>query len=297
MNAATAIANLVTPFMLQSQQVRGRIVRLGEAANTILSRYDYPPAVVGMLGELLTVAAMLGANLKQDGILTIQVRGKGIVPLMVVDATFGGNLRGYAEVSDEAKKTLARMDVVTPQALVGEGAYLAVTLDPGADMQRYQGIVTLDGNSVADALLHYFANSEQLDVELKLAVSPQAPWVAAGIIVERMPGEKDVAANEEAWRYAKALMGTVKAGELLDPMLDAPAMLYRLFHEEGVIVYDAQEQKVGCRCTRVRIEKLLMSMRAEDRADMIVDGRANVHCQFCNKSEFFTPAELGLSVN
>ena len=279
--------------------MRGRVVRLGDVAHTILARYDYPLPVVKLLGELITVASMLSANLKQEGIFTIQIRGKGLIPLIVVDAVYGGALRGYAEVSPEAAAAIATLSDHSPRALVGEGAYLAITLDPGEQMQRYQGIVALEGDSIADALGHYFTNSEQLDVEMKFAVSDTAPWVATGMMVERMPEANALAseANQEAWRYATALMATVKRDELLDPLLDAPALLYRLFHEEGVIVYDAQPLTVGCRCSRARIQGLLMGMDATDRADMVVDGAASVHCQFCNKSELFTPAELGLSVN
>jgi molecular chaperone Hsp33 len=180
--------------------------------------------------------------------------------------------------------------------MVGQDSYLAITLDAGEDMQRYQGIVALEGDTVADAFMEYFTRSEQLDVQLQLVVSEQAPWVAAGMIVERMPTGSDEAAeaNMEAWRYASALMGTVKGDELLDPLLDAQAMLFRLFHEEGVRVYPAHPLSVGCRCSRQRIHDLLMSMNITDRADMILDGKASVHCQFCNKSELFIPAELGL---
>lgn len=291
--------DLLTPFMLESAQVRGRVVRLGEVAGTILARYDYPTPVVRLLGELLVMAAMLSANLKQEGIFTIQIRGKGLVPLVVVDAVYGGSLRGYAEVPPEAEAEIRALTDYSPRALVGEGAYLAITLDPGAGMQRYQGIVGLEGDSVAEALMHYFMHSEQLDVEVKLAVRDTPPFVAAGMLIERLPEAAAEAseANQEAWRYAKAMAATVKSDELLDPLLDAPALLYRLFHEEGVRVYTPQALGVGCRCSRQRIHDLLMSMPVADRADTIVDGYASVHCQFCNKSERFAPAQLGLSVN
>lgn len=294
----TPMENLLTPFLLQNQLVRGRLVRMGSAAETILARYDYPPHVRQMLGELLAVAAMLSANLKHEGIFTIQIRGKGLVPLVVVDAVYGGELRGYAEVSDGAADAIRAMEQYSPEAIVGEGAYLAITLDPGAGGQRYQGIVALEGDSVAAAFVNYFTHSEQLDVELKLAVSEKAPWVIGGMMIERMPeaapAQKE--ANDEAWAYARAMLGTVKAAELLDPLLDAQTLLYRLFHEEGVIVYAAHTISVGCRCSRGRIEELLKSMSAEDRMHMIVDGAASVHCQFCNKTEKFTPQQLGVVV-
>jgi molecular chaperone Hsp33 len=291
--------DLLTPFMLEGGHVRGRVVFLSDCANTILSRYDYPPHVVRLVGELLVVAAMLSANLKQEGIFTIQIRGKGLVPLVVVDAVYGGALRGYAEVSPEADAQLRALAEYSPQAIVGEGAYLAITLDPGAGMQRYQGIVGLEGDSIAAALSNYFIHSEQIDAEVVLAVSEASPWRAGGVLVERMPpanAEQDEA-NQEAWRYAQAITGTVKAEELIDPLMDAQTLLYRLFHEEGVMVYAGKLLSVGCRCSRERIQKLLLTMNAADRSEMLVDGTASVHCQFCNKSECFLPTELGVSMS
>ncbi len=292
----TPMENLMTPFMLESGHVRGRIVRVGSVANTILGRYDYPPLVTKLLGELLVIAAMLSANLKQEGIFTIQIRGKGLVPLVVVDSVYGGELRGYAEVSEGANDAIRAMTSYSPQAMLGEDAYLAITLDPGQGMQRYQGIVGLEGDSIAAAVTNYFTQSEQLDVEVKLAMSERSPWVAAGMMIERMPEGEPLAreANQEAWRYAQAMLGTVKKDELLDPLLDAQTLLFRLFHEQGVIVYAAHTISVGCRCSRARIEQLLMSMSASDRLEMLVDGKASVHCQFCNKTELFSPKELGL---
>lgn len=292
------ITDLLTPFMIEGAQVRGRVARLGGVASTILTRYDYPAPVVQMLGELLAVAAMLSSSLKPEGILTVQIRGKGLVPLVVVDAVYGGAMRGYAEVSGEAAVAIRALEAPTPRALVGEGAYLAITFDPGAGLQRYQGIVELNGDSIAEAFGHYFTLSEQLDVELRLAVSAQAPWSAAGIMVERMPEAAGAQASEEnleAWRYAQALLATVTREELLDPLLDAPVLLYRLFHEAGVRVYEPHALHVGCRCSRERIAAMLMGMPLADRADMIVEGAASVHCQFCNKAERFTPTELGLA--
>lgn len=298
MTVESPIENLLTPFMLEAGHVRGRIVRMGEVANTILARYDYPRPVVKLLGELVVMAAMLSSNLKQEGVFTIQIRGKGLIPLIVVDAVYGGAVRGYAEVSPESAEAINALTNPTPRDMVGQDGYLAITLDAGADMQRYQGIVALEGNSIAEALTHYFTLSQQLDVQVHLAVSESAPWFAAGLMIERMPEASPTSGEEnlEAWRYAQAIAGTIKAEELLNPLLDAPALLYRLFHEEGVRVYPAHPLSVGCRCSRERIEAMLMSMSAVDRADMVVDGAASVHCQFCNKAELFTPSELGLSV-
>ncbi|MES2984975.1 MAG: Hsp33 family molecular chaperone HslO [Pseudomonadota bacterium] len=298
MTIPLTIDDLLTPFMLEGAQVRGRVVRLGHVAQTILARYDYPAPVARLLGELLVVAAMLSSNLKHEGIFTIQIRGEGPVPLVVVDAVYGGQIRGFADVPEASRAALAALPHYSPRAVVGEGAYLAITFDPGEQGQRYQGIVALEGDSVGEALTAYFTHSEQLDIWVKLTLSDGAPWVAGGVIIERMPDSSAASeSHEEAWRYAKAVASTITDAELRDPLLDAPALLYRLFHEQGVWVYDAHPLSVGCRCSRARISDLLMSMSLADRADMVVDGVASVHCQFCNQSEIFTPAQLGLSVS
>lgn len=317
-------ADSVTSFLINDADVRGRFVRLGPVADTVLGRYDYPPAVARLLGELLLVAAMLGSNLKHQGIFTIQIRGEGLIKLLVVDAVFGGQLRGFAEVTDENRAAIEKLgEGATPAQLFGENAYFAITLDPGESMQRYQGVVGLEGESITDALTAYFTHSQQVEVLFKLALSrSDKNWIAGGLMIERLPEgsrsqdaidtELDEASSlrrdsivkealaeeigDENWRYARAIAETVKQTELTDPMLDAPTLLYRLYHEEGVWVEDAQPLSTGCRCSRQRIEDLLRSMPLTDRADMVVDGVASVHCQFCNTTEKFTPEQLGLSV-
>ena len=293
MTSDLPLFNTLTPFMLEGGAVRGRVVRLGSVTETILSRHDYPPHVARLLAELLVAASMLSANLQPEGIFTIQVRGQGMVPLVVVDAVYGGQLRGYADVQPDMIESINALETYSPRALVGEGAYFAITFDAGKD-KRYQGIVSLEGDSVADALMAYFTNSEQLQVGVQFATGSDGHWTAAGLMIERMP---DIPGTDidETWRYAKAVTGTVTDEELLDPLLDAPALLYRLFHEQGVWVYDPHTMSVGCRCSRERIITILTGMNLEDRADMVVDGRVEVHCQFCNKTEVFLPGDIGLS--
>lgn len=302
-------ADSITPFIINKADIRGRVVRLGRVADTILARYPYPPAVAHILGELLVVAAMLGSNLKQEGIFTLQLRGQGPVPLLVVDASFGGQLRGYAEINEDQRASLETLSAGAPLAAVfGANAHLAITLDPGVGMQRYQGVVAVEGDTITDALAHYFTHSQQVDVLFRLAVDKKtlpgasaAHWLAGGLMIERLPPENAGKAAEEAddegWRYASAIAATVKGEELLDPLLDAHSLLYRLYHEEGVWVEEPAGVNAGCRCSRERIVNLLTSMPLTDRAEMVVDGEVSVHCQFCNTTERFTPNEIGLSVN
>lgn len=308
----TIHADLLQPFTLQGAAVRGRLVRLGMVVDTILSRHNYPDSVSRMLGELLVVASMLSSNLKHEGIFTLQLRGNGLVPMLVVDAVFGGELRGYAQLADGAEEAIHALgNAATPKQLFGEDSYLAITLDPGKGMQRYQGVVALEGETISDALGEYFTHSQQLDVWFALAcnrLGEGGQWAAGGLMLERVANagglpsgqavadiETTAADSHEVWMTILTLSKTIKHAELLDVHLDLPELLYRLYHEQDARITPAAPLTVGCRCSRVRIFDLLMSMSPEDRADMIVNGTASVNCQFCNKAEHFTPQDLGLS--
>ena len=310
-----SLSDTLTPFLIDRASVRGRIVRLASVSHTILTRYAYPPAITRLLGEWLIVAAMLSSNLKQEGIFTLQIKGNGPLPMLVVDAEYGGALRGYADINEAAREAiLAFGPTPSLKQLVGEEAYLAITLDPGAGMQRYQGVVAIEHNTVVETLQQYFTQSQQLDVVFKLAAgevllpaTSQPLWVAGGMMIERLPEQGGAAPashdplhiseeQRESWRYAAAMLGTVKENELLDAMLDASQLLHRLFHEEGVWVYPPQPLSVGCRCSRERILALLSSMSPAERAEMLQSGPARVHCQFCNKTELFTASDLNIPV-
>lgn len=304
---ATPFADELQPFTLENAAVRGRIVRLGQSIDAILTRHAYPDAVSQLLGEAMCVASVLAANLKYTGIITIQMKGNGPIRLLVVDAAAERYnesdqleaiaLRGYAELKEGGSMPTEP----TPSALMGDESYLAITYDPGRGMQRYQGVVALEGNNLSDALSAYFIQSQQLDVVFKLAVDKAGEsWVAGGLMVERIASEggtEQGADTHEAWQEALAYVGTVKPEELLDPELPLSDLLFRLFHEAGVRVTAPVALLDKCRCSRPRIQDLLLSMPVEERADMVLDGTVSVHCQFCNTTERFAPQELELPFN
>lgn len=285
----------LTPFLLHESDVRGRFVRLGAALDEILNHHEYPEPVAKLLAEILLVTSMLSSNLKHEGIVTLQMKGKGAVRMVVADAVFGGVIRGYADLAEGAAADIASLIQPSPKNLLGPQSYLAVTLDV-EDGQRYQGVVELEGDSITDALNAYFRNSQQLDVAFKLVVGKlEGKWVAGGAMIERLPPESgDTEEASEAWHYAKVMLETLKADELLDEALDADELLYRLYHEQGVVAYDAKPISTACRCSRERIFNLLMSMPKEDREHAVMDGKVSVHCQFCNTSQDFKPNELSL---
>ncbi len=298
--------NRVLPFMLAETNVRGRIVRLENVAHEILRRHDYPPIVSDQLAQMMLIATMLATSLQAEGILTLQIKGDGAVRLMVVDVMHGGGLRGYAEMAADNAAHVLPAQLEHLHQLFGENSYLAITLDPGAGMQRYQGIVGLEGTTIAEAVSGYFTHSQQIDVAFHLSTSRSSDTlVAAGMMIERMPDHGGLHAkprvedksdeSEDDWRYASVMLRTLREGEIISADVSLEEILTRLYHEQGVIVYDAVGVHAGCRCSRERILQLLLSMSAQDRLEMLIDAQASVHCQFCNKTEFFTPAELELA--
>jgi molecular chaperone Hsp33 len=290
--------DLVLPFHLPDSGVRGRLVRLGHAAQEILSRHDYPAPVAHLLAELLVLAGGLGSLMKFDGVFTLQTKGDGPVKLMVADVTSTGALRAYAEV--DRNRVLAQgAEGRRPslRALVGQG-YLALTVDPQGQ-QRYQGIVTLEGERLADCFLHYFRQSEQLDTAIHLAAEPLAgSWRAAGLILQRLPevehgtDEAEREKRRDAWRRAQLLLGTLTDRELLDASVMPERLLWRLFHEEGVSAETSRPLAAACRCSRRRIEGVLASLSDAELAEMAIDGVIQVTCQFCNRRYDFGRAQV-----
>ncbi|MFN3624456.1 MAG: Hsp33 family molecular chaperone [Hyphomicrobium sp.] len=306
--------DLVLPFRTERSGIIGRLVRLGPAIDEILSHHAAPVAVSQALGEAVALTAMLGTALKIDGKLTLQTKTDGLLDFLVVSYESPGRLRGYARYD---KRRITVDDDVDPGTLLGEG-HLAITIDPGDDMERYQGIVALDGEGVGAAALSYFRQSEQLPSFLRLAVARHytagengAPgrwqWRAGGLLVQHLAraggNEEAVLASEEDeeilgetdddWERTRILASTVEDHELLDPMLAPERLLYRLFHEEGVRAFRAAPIEAFCRCSRERVHAFLKSFGAADLADMREpDGSISVTCEFCTKTYRFAPDEI-----
>ncbi|MCG8357510.1 MAG: Hsp33 family molecular chaperone HslO [Kiloniellales bacterium] len=288
LSAGTLRDDFVRPFLLEIPGLRGRLVRLGALVDLILGRHDYPEPVAALLGELVALSAALSSTLKFDGIFTLQTKGDGPVRMMVADVTSGGELRAYAEVdADKLAEVWEEGAAARPSAtaLLGQG-YLAFTVDQGDNSERYQGIVELEGDSLAEIVQHYFRQSEQFNAAIRLAAGrAEGAWRAGALILQQLPeeGEEWLGSGEEDdWRRNVVLMSSCRDHELLDPALSADQLLYRLFHEERVRVYEARLLHEGCRCSRERIESVLRSLPDEDLEYMKVDGELVVTCQFCN---------------
>jgi molecular chaperone Hsp33 len=244
----------------------------------------------------VALTALLGAALKFEGKFILQASTDGPVDLLVADYQVPGQLRGYARFSSERVAELEDSDHALSE-LLGQG-HLAMTIDRGADTERYQGVVPLEGESLTEAADNYFRQSEQLPTFIRLAVAKHYrggqggergwTWRAGGLLVQKLTSEgghggaSDTALAEEDWMRAKLLAETVEDHELLDPLLPADRLLYRLFHEEQVRAYRAVALETYCSCSRDRVEELLKRFSSEDLKDMVVDGEVWVTCEFCN---------------
>jgi molecular chaperone Hsp33 len=287
--------DIIQPFQLDLANVRGRAVRLGAVLDEVFGRHAYPPRVEQCLAEAIISTVLLASLLKYDGVFTLQAKGDGPVSLLVADVTTGGAIRAYARFEE---------DRLTPEAgagsadLLGQG-YLAFTVDQGENTEGYQGIVALTGGSLAESLTHYFDQSEQLPTIAKLAAR-QYPdgWRAGAVLIQRLPEndagriQKGQEEDEEDWRRTTILLNTVADVELLDRTLLLNGLLYRLFHEEGVRVYDPGIVSRGCRCSATKVEQVLQSIPRAELEDLKIDGEVVVTCEFCSASYRYDDAAL-----
>jgi molecular chaperone Hsp33 len=294
-DARIPTVDVIRPFQVESTGLRGRLVRLGPTAATILSRHDYPPVVSHLLGEALVLSTALAAAVKLDGVFTLQMRGDGPVSLLVADYMSGENrpgaIRGYAEYdAGRLEQALAGGQTPSVPRLLGNGQ-LVFTVDQGVK-DRYQAIVALDGATMADCAHAYFRDSEQIDSAIRIAAGAAADgtWRAGCLMVQRLPEAHPGLAAEDDWRRVAMLTASLSEAELLDDRLEPDTVLWRLFHTDGVRVYKPVALEVGCRCTRERIERVLGSFPGAEIDAMAIDGRITVNCQFCNRAFEFDPA-------
>jgi len=234
----------------------------------------------------------------------LQTKSDGPVRLIVADVSTEGAVRGYAQYDRERLDAVPKSGAETfggsasvPE-LIGSG-YIAFTVDQGEDTERYQGIVELIGATLAECAQHYFRQSEQIQAGIKLSVArsgPSGAWRAGGLMLQRVPpegGYRVIADDvEDGWRRAMVLMSSATPGELVDPELPPRRLLFRLFHEDGVRVFETHPIEARCRCSRERIVRILRSFPKDDIDDMRQDPVTTVTCEFCNTSYQFTPDDL-----
>jgi molecular chaperone Hsp33 len=313
--SAVPVDDAVLPFEVAPLDLRGRLTRLGPALDELLDKHNYPVPVAKLLGEAIVLTTLLGSALKFDGRFILQTQTDGPVSLMIVDFQAPDRMRAYARF--DAAKLVAGQ---TTGELLGHG-HLAMTVDQGPDMSRYQGLVALQGGTLEDAAHEYFLRSEQIPTKVRLAVGeewrtgedgPKHFWRAGGMLLQFLPKaperahrdlppgdapdgvETEVADDDDAWVEGQSLIGTVQDLELIDPDLSGERLLYRLFHERGVRVFSSLPLRAKCSCSREAVSGMLNSFEPQDRADMVKDDKVVVTCEFCSSVYAFTPEEAGV---
>ena len=278
--------NCVIPFMVDGSGLHGRFVRLGSVIDDILNRHDIDDKARALLGEFMVMGAGMATSLKFDGLFTLQTSSDGIIPMMVADLTTDGKMRGYAQI----KGDISTVPDNTITSMLGKG-YAAFTVDQGADMERYQGIIELFGDTLSQTLKHYYEQSQQVEGTFKIACAKTATgWRAGAILVQRLASEeskRDIALEAENWRRCSAFVESLRDDEILDVDMTADKLLFNLFHEEGVRLYDPQPLLDECRCDGERIRSSLSQMSEDDLQYAAIDGVIETHCDFCQKKRQF----------
>lgn len=274
----------VVRFLFEHFPVRGEHVALDRTWRNVAGRADYPPAVTSLLGQALAAVTLLAGGIKTRAGVTVQVQGDGPVHLLVVQCSSDGDLRGLARWKDPLP---GGADPLDAESLLG-GGRLVITLDPEGPGSRYQGIVPLEGQSLAAVFERYFSQSEQLDTRLWLSADGNR---AGGLLLQQLPGAAESADLEESWRRVGMLSDTVTDEELRE--LNAGRLIHRLFNEEDVRVFRPRPVRFHCQCSRQRIENVLESLGRERLEDCTEDdGTVSVNCEFCNEEYRFDRVEL-----
>jgi len=295
------------------------VVRLGPAIDDILGRHDYPAPIAKLLGEAIVLTALLGSALKFRGKFILQTQTDGPVRMLVVDFTSPGRLRACARYDKHRVDAAIAVGEASPGALMGNG-HLAMTIDQGPDMSRYQGLVAVQGGGLEEAAHEYFRRSEQIPTRIRLAVaeefrmdggSVRHRWRAGGILLQFLPKSPErmrqadldpgnapegttphVVPEDDAWVEGRSLISTVQDIELIDPAVSSERLLYRLFHERGVRVFKSTALQSQCSCSRDGVAAMLRSFSADDRDHMVEDGVISVTCEFCSSKYVFAPDEV-----
>ncbi len=317
--AATSADDTIQPFEVAALDLRGRVVRLGPAVDEMLSRHDYPAPVAKLLGEAIVLTALLGSSLKFDGKFILQTQTDGPVRMLVVDFTTPGRLRACARFDKARVAAAIAAGEASGGALMGTG-HLAMTIDRGPEMSRYQGLVAVQGGGLEAAAHEYFRRSEQIPTRVRLAVAEEFHmggdgvrhrWRAGGILLQFLPKSPErmrqadldpgdapegtaphVVPEDDAWVEGRSLIATVEDIELIDPALSSERLLYRLFHERGVRVFRSIAVGAECSCSRDGVASMLRSFSRDDRDHMVENGVISVTCEFCNATYVFAPGDV-----
>lgn len=292
-------------FHIDNGAFRGRLVRLNQTVNTILSKHAYPKPVSAVIAESAALAALLASSLKYEGLFTLQTQSDGPVPMVAVDICSNGNIRACArydekrlEHSQALRKTSGEIEAAPH--LLG-GGLLAFTVDQGENTQLYQGIVDLQGKTLTDCALRYFKQSEQIDTALQLFLfaptNEKQSWGAAGIMIQKMPEaggkiSEDHETLQEAWNEADVFLHSLSYDEVFNAELSSEDLLNRLYHANNLTITKTLDYQFGCRCSREKLMNTLRSFSKEEIEGLVENNKITADCQFCSEKYAFDKGEL-----
>lgn len=269
-------------FMFEHADVRGELVALDQSYREVLAKHDYPESVKALLGEMLAATVLLSTTIKFDGLLILQARSSGPLSTLMVECSSDQAVRGIARYAEDLQGD-------TLPELMPDGI-LTITIDP-TEGQRYQGIVPLEGHSLADALSAYFDNSEQLPTRFRLQADGRT---ARGFLLQALPADRQIDPEDRdaTWEHLSILANTLTAEELLS--LDNQTLLHRLFHQEDLRLFDPARVRFECSCSAERSGNALVSLGREDALALLAEqgGEIEVDCQFCNARYRFAEAAV-----
>ncbi|MEM6603579.1 MAG: Hsp33 family molecular chaperone HslO [Pseudomonadota bacterium] len=297
--------DLVLPFQIEKTDVAGRFLRTQSVITEILECHNYPDMISKLLGEALMVISLIGSGMKLRHRIILQLQGDGAVPMIVAEYTAQNTMRGYAKVNQEMFERWTGGEEINPFLLLGKG-HVAITIDNGPGTTPYQGIVPLEGESLSAMLLSYIEQSEQIMSSLKIYLDRvvldegRKVWRGGALLIQKLgksgndmkiePIDSD---DAEKWDRTIALFNTASQGEVLDPALKCEDLLYRLFHEDGVRVFDPHHIRFDCSCSRERLKTFLVNSDQSD-LDHMADENNKIYadCQFCRTKYEFDLSEI-----
>ena len=268
-------------FLFDGTDIRGEISSLADSYQAILAQQQYPDAVAALFGEFLVAASLLSATLKYPGIISIQATGAGPIKTIMTECTQGNKLRGIVRGDLDAAAGAKQL-----QDFLGS-ATLAITIEPEGG-ERYQGIVPLDADNLSQCLEHYFNQSEQLPTQIKLCADQR---IASGMLIQQMPSSQQAEKIAADWQHVSLLMNSLKTDEQLS--LPHSEQLFRLFHEDGVRLFEHQSLHFFCSCSRQRTERALISLGAPEIQSIVEEqGSVLITCEFCDEQYQFSDQDV-----
>jgi molecular chaperone Hsp33 len=298
--------NSILPFTVESLDLRGRGLQLTTELDEILRHHTYPAPVKRLLSEAIALASLISSNLKFDGRVILQSQTNGSVRLLVVDITLPNKIRALARFDEERVQRAIKSGYVSNSALLGRG-HLAITIEQGDFLERYQGVVALEGLGLERAADKYFMQSEQIPTRIRIGAKEEdGHWRAAGLMVQHMPKSathKDLDAGDlpegaeaptqdENWVETNALIDTLEDDELIQQDVTPEILAFRLFNQHELRIFPRLELEAHCSCSRDRLQKLVSQFSREEQTDLTVNGKIIVSCDYCGKDYGFTAEEV-----